>query len=348
MKKILVFILLAVLAIAGYMAWLLLGPATAFKEKQFNLEIPTGSNYEAVQELLEKGPVINHPNLFNLVAKQLGYPEKVKAGRYIIKKGSSLLSIIRKLRNGRQDPVNLVITKLRTREDFASLAGRKFEFDSVSFHSYLNNNDSLRQFGLDSNTIMAGILPDTYTFFWNTTPSRVLQKILRSRDAFWTTDRLAKAKKKGFTPEQVVTIASIVEEETNKNDEKDTIASVYINRLNKGMKLGADPTVKFALRDFSLKRIYNKHLAVESPWNTYRVTGLPPGPICTPQKVTIDAVLNAPATDYLFFVARADFSGYHVFAENYTEHLVYAREYQQALDAYMKKKNQPEDTGNGN
>lgn len=347
MKKILVFILLAVLAIAGYMAWLLLGPATAFEEKQFNLEIPTGSNYEAVQELLEKGPVISHPNMFNLVAKQLGYPDKVKAGRYSIKKGSSLLSIIRKLRNGRQDPVNLVITKLRTREDFASLAGRKFEFDSASFHSYLNNNDSLRRFGLDSNTIMTGILPDTYTFFWNTTPSRVMQKILRTRDAFWTTDRLAKAKEKGFTPEQVVTIASIVEEETNKNDEKDTIASVYINRLNKGMKLGADPTVKFALRDFSLKRIYNKHLAVESPWNTYRVTGLPPGPICTPQKVTIDAVLNAPATNYLFFVARADFSGYHVFAENYTQHLVYAREYQQALDAYMQKKNQPEDTGNG-
>lgn len=348
MKKILLFILLAALAIAGYMAWLLLGPATAFEEKQFNLEIPTGSNYESVRELLEKGPVINHPNMFNLVAKQLGYPNRVKAGRYSIKKGSSLLSIIRKLRNGRQDPVNLVITKLRTREDFASLAGRKFEFDSASFISYLDNNDSLRQFGLDSNTIMAGILPDTYTFFWNTTPSRVMQKILRSRDAFWTTDRLAKAKKKGFTPEQVVTIASIVEEETNKNDEKDTIASVYINRLNKGMKLGADPTVKFALRDFSLKRIYNKHLAVESPWNTYRVTGLPPGPICTPQKVTIDAVLNAPATNYLFFVARADFSGYHVFAENYTQHLVYAREYQQALDAYMKKKNLPEDTGNGN
>ena len=348
MKKIILFILVALFAMAGLFTWLMLGPATAFEEKQFNLEIPTGSNYDQVKELLQKGQVISRPTLFNLAAQQLGYPEKVKAGRYTIKKGSSMVAIIRKLRNGQQDPVNLVITKLRTKEDFASMAARKFEFDSATMMHYLNNNDSLRQFGLDSNTVMAGVLPDTYTYFWNTTPSRVMQKIIQSRDAFWTTERLQKADSKKLSREQIVTIASIVEEETNKNEEKDTIASVYINRLNKGMRLGADPTVKFALRNFGLKRIYNKHLAVESPWNTYRNAGLPPGPICTPQKVTIDAVLNAPETNYLFFVASPDFSGHHVFAESYSQHLVLARKYQQALDAYMKKKNQPEDTGNGN
>src|SRR5262249_38083245 len=147
-------------------------------------------------------------------------------------------------------------------------------------------------------------LPDTYTYYWNTTPRRILEKITKTSIAFWTPERLKKAAEKGLTREQVVILASIVEEETNKSSEKDTIASVYINRLNKGMRLGADPTVKFALRDFSLTRIYNKHLGVESPFNTYRVTGLPPGPICTPQKSTIDAVLNAPATNYLYFVAN--------------------------------------------
>ncbi|MGN6619393.1 MAG: endolytic transglycosylase MltG, partial [Ilyomonas sp.] len=153
---------------------------------------------------------------------------------------------------------------------------------------------------------------------------------------FWEkNNRLEKAKALGFTPQQVYTLASIVEEETNKDDEKGDIASVYINRYNKGMPLGADPTIKFALKDFALKRILYGHLNVNSPYNTYRNKGLPPGPICTPQKVTIDAVLDAPKTNYLFFVARSDFSGYHHFSDNYAEHQQYARLYQKALDEWM-------------
>lgn len=346
MKRFILLFFLTLIVLAGIGAWLVIGPATAFGDKVYHLEIPTGSRYNDVLEKIDTGHVVHYPAIFNLIARQLDYPERVKAGRYSIRSGSSLVSIIRKLRNGSQDPVNLVITKLRTKEDFAGLAGRKFEFDSAAFISYLNSNDSLSKYGLDSNTIMAGIIPNTYTYYWNTTPTKVLEKIMQSRKNFWNTGRMELAAKKKMTPEQVVTLASIVEEETNKNDEKPAIASVYINRLNSGMRLGADPTVKFALRDFSLKRIYNKHLAVESPYNTYRVTGLPPGPICTPQTVTVDAVLNAPDTRFLYFVAKPDFSGYHVFAENYKEHLLLARAYQQALDTFMKKKNQPEETGN--
>ncbi|KIC90128.1 endolytic transglycosylase MltG [Flavihumibacter sp. ZG627] len=346
MKRILLIILLLVVLAASIGAWKVLGPATGFTAKTYYLEIPTGSSNEQVLEIIRKDTVVKNPSLFGVIASQLDYPESVKAGRYSIPANSSMLSIIRKLRNGQQDAVNLVITKLRTKEDLASLAARKLEFDSTAMISFLNNNDSLKAYGLDSNTVMTGVMPDTYTYFWNTTPSKVIAKIMRSRESFWNEERKQQATGLKLSPEQVVILASIVEEETNKNDEKDTIASVYINRLNKGMRLGADPTVKFALRDFGLKRIYNKHLAVESPYNTYRVAGLPPGPICTPQKVTIDAVLRAPQTNYLFFVARPDFSGYHVFAENYNQHLQYAKAYQSALDTYMKKKNQPEDTGN--
>jgi UPF0755 protein len=217
--------------------------------------------------------------------------------------------------------------------------GKNFEVDSVDVVSYLQNSDSLSSFDVDDNTLMTLIIPNTYSFLWTTSVSKILKRLQTEQENFWKkNDRLKKAESLGFTPKQVYTIASIVEEETNKNDEKGNIASVYINRYRKGMPLGADPTVKFALKDFSLKRIYHKHLQVVSPFNTYRNQGLPPGPICTPSTTSIDAVLNSPQTDYLFFVAKKDFSGYHTFATNYTDHLKFAKEYQQALDEYLLKK----------
>ncbi len=337
MKRVLLILLAVLLLTAAYLGWAFLGPATAFEQKTFFLEIPTGSRYEQLLQDLENRKVLKHPGLFDFLARRLGYPQKLKAGRYAIPRNSSLLNMIRKLRNGRQEPVNLVITKLRTKEDFAGLAGRKFEFDSLHFLRYINS-DSLQAYGLDSNTVMSGVLPNTYTFYWNTTAAAVMEKILRNYQAFWTAERREKAKAKGLNPAQVSTIASIVDEETNNKDEKGLIASVYLNRLQKGMRLGADPTVKFALRDFGLKRIYNKHLLVESPYNTYRVTGLPPGPICTPQPQTIDAVLDAPSTNYLFFVAKPDFSGTHAFAADYAEHLKLARAYQQFLDTLSRQR----------
>ncbi|ULQ57896.1 endolytic transglycosylase MltG [Flavihumibacter rivuli] len=345
MKRLFLLFLLLFGLTAAIGGWLFLGPATGFSGNQYYLEVPTGSDYPTLFQKLKQDNIIRYPGLFDMLARQLDYPEKVRAGRYLIPKGASIITVLRKLRNGQQEPVNLVITKLRTKEDFASLAGKKFEFDSAGMMRFLNSPDSAARYGLDTNTIMTAVFPDTYTYFWNTTPSRVMAKILKARDAFWTDARKKQAANLGLTPEQVVIIASIVEEETNKNDEKGNVASVYLNRLKTGMKLGADPTVKFALRDFSLKRIYNKHLAVESPYNTYRVNGLPPGPICTPSRTTIDAVLQAPATPYLYFVAKPDFSGYHVFAETYTQHLANAKAYQEALDKLMKTK-QGEDTGN--
>ncbi len=337
-KKFVLPAVIVVIAAAAIVAWLLLGPATSFDKKTYYLEIPTGSGYAQLLTRIKDDGVFSHPAVFDLVARRLDYPARLKAGRYAIHRGGSLLSVIRMLRNGRQEPVNLVITKLRTKEDFAGLAGRKFEFDSLAFISYLNNNDSLRAWGFDSSTIMAGVLPDTYTFYWNINPATVMGKLHQAYRQFWNDTRLQQAAAQRLSPTQVSILASIVDEETNRREEMGNIASVYINRLNKGMRLGADPTVKFALRNFGLKRIYEKHLQVESPYNTYRVSGLPPGPICTPQKTTIDAVLQAPSTNYLFFVAKPGFSGAHDFAPDYQEHLKLAKQYRAFLDSLMKAK----------
>lgn len=338
MKKIFLLIVGFLVIVGGIFAWFVVGPGTRFDKKTYYLEVPTGSGYPQLLQHLNKEGILSHPAVFDIIARRLDYPSHVKAGRYAIPKGSSTLSIVRMLRNGRQEPVNLVIKKIRTKEDFAGLAGRKFEFDSTAFLRYLNNNDSLKAYGFDSSTIMAAILPDTYTFYWNITPGDVLEKINRSYTAFWNDERKQQAKNQGLTPVEVSILASIVDEETNRQEDMGNIARVYMNRLQQHMRLGADPTVKFALRNFGLKRIYEKHLQVESPYNTYRVYGLPPGPICTPQKTTIDAVLQAPSGNYLFFVAKPGFSGAHAFAVSYQDHLKLAKEYQRFLDSLMKAK----------
>ena len=343
MKRIILYLVVAVLAIAGFLAWKITGPGTAFDQKNYYLHIRTGSDFQAVTDSLEASHVINSPWLFGWLANRLDYPQKVKAGRYNIKKNMSLLGIVRMLRNGQQEPVRLVIIKFRTKEDLASVVGRKFECDSLSFINFLNNPDSLQKYNLDSNTVMTTVFPDTYTYFWNTTPGRIFTKFRTRYQGFWTDTRKKQAAAHGLTPQTAYILASIVEEETNKKEDKSKIASVYLNRLSKGMKLGADPTVKFAMRNFGLKRIYEKYTLVASPYNTYQNYGLPPGPICTPSAETVEAVLEAPDTKYLYFVAKPDLSGYSNFAENYTEHLKYAKEYQQFLDKLMQQKNPASD-----
>jgi UPF0755 protein len=203
----------------------------------------------------------------------------------------------------------------------------------------LTSADSLSEFGLDSFTAMTLVIPNTYQFFWNTSAASLLHRLHEEKNRFWDAERVRKAGSLGLTPEEVYTLASIVEEETNKHDEKPRIASVYLNRMKKGMSLGADPTVKYALRDFGLKRILFKHIdaSASSPYNTYRRKGLPPGPICTPSVKSIDAVLQAEQTDYLFFCARPDFSGYHAFASNDQDHMKNARAYQAFLDSIRIK-----------
>jgi UPF0755 protein len=242
------------------------------------------------------------------------------------------------LRSGRQAPVRLVINKLRTKEDLAKKIGQQFESDSLTVINFLSSNDSVKRYGLDSLTVMTAVIPNTYLINWNTPFPKIFSKLKEEQEKFWNAGRRQKAAAKNLTPNQVYAMASIVEEETNKLKDKGLIASVYINRINKGMRLEADPTVKYAMRDFGLKRIMYGHLNYASPYNTYQNQGLPPGPICTPSAETIDAVLDAPQTDYIFFVAKPDFNGYSNFAATYEEHLKYAKEYQLALDELIRKK----------
>jgi UPF0755 protein len=336
MKKKIVLLTLAMLILClAFSIWEVFGSATAFAGDKYFLYIRTGMNYEEVVHSLEENSVVKNISFFKWLAHRFDYPTNIKAGKYEIKKGESLFSIMRQLRNGKQISVNLIITKLRTKEDLAALIGRHFECDSTAMMAFLENNDSLKAYNLDSNTIMTAVFPNTYAYFWNTTPSRIFRKFIAAYHQYWTVEKQQLAAGQKLTPTSAYILSSIIEEETNKNDDKGKIASVYINRLNKGMKLSADPTIKYAMRNFELKRVYQKYLFIESPYNTYTHTGLPPGPICTPSEQTMDAVLNAPRTNYLYFVAKPDFSGYSNFSENFEQHLKYAKAYQKALDSLM-------------
>lgn len=341
---VLIVLALVIFAIVGRFFF----PNTAFDEKSKYLYIHTGqTSKEYVMKTLDEENFIKNPASFNMIATQMDVWQALRAGRYEIKKGTSLFQLARMLRNGRQSPVNLVITKIRTKENLASLIGKKFEVDSASVMNFINNPDTLRRYELDTNTVMTTVFPNTYTYLWTTPVPGIFRKLFAEYKKVWTEERKRKADSIGLTQTNAYILASIIEEETNNNEEKGLIASVYMNRMAKNMNLGADPTVKFALRNFALKRIYEKHLAVESPYNTYRKKGLPPGPICTPSVQTLDQVLNAPKTDYLFFVAKKDFTEGHVFTSNYQEHLKYAREYQQALNTQeqLKQKSAKEETG---
>lgn len=322
-----------IIAAGLYVSWAFISPATTFKEDKATLYIRTNAaTRQAVTDSLEKNGVIKNRTAFEWLAGRMNYWENIKPGMYEIKKGSNLLAIIRQLRNGKQTPVNLVLRKMRLKEDLARLTGGKFEFDSTEMINYLNNNSYLNQEGIDTGTIMFYVLPDTYTYFWNSTPEKVFEKLVQENEKFWNEERIQKAQSKNLTPVQAHIVASIVEEETNADSEKGEVASVYLNRVRIGMPLQADPTVKFALRDFGLKRIYHTHLQASSPYNTYRNKGLPPGPISTPSRKTIDAVLDAPQTNYLYFVASPKLDGTHDFSATYDEHLKKARLYQKELN----------------
>ncbi len=344
MKKLFLLLIILILLIAAEGAYLIFGPGTAFKSDRYDLYIHTGMNYQDLDSMLRNDFVLTHPAFFNWLAKRISYPSSMKAGKYEIREGMNLFNILKMLRNGKQTPVNLIITKLRTREDLADLVGKKLECDSAGFMRYMNNTDSLKLYGLDTNTVMTMVFPNTYTYYWNTSASRIFKKMEAAAQVYWTPERLQKAADHHLNRVTSYILASIVEEETTRKEDKPKIASVYLNRLASGMRLSADPTVKFALRRFDLKRVYEKYLLIESPYNTYLNAGLPPGPICTPSMESMDAVLNAPQTNYYYFVAKPDFSGYSNFAETYSEHIKNAKEYQKALDEQMRIGQQPKET----
>jgi UPF0755 protein len=340
-RKIILLISLAIFLIAAYCGWMFFGPTVQSPGGKF-FYIHTGSGYQQVEDSLTKDKIISTGFWFNKVARYSGYDKNIKPGKYKIGEGISVVNLVKMLRSGRQSPVNFVITKLRTKEELAKKIGENFETDSSASIKFLNNNDSILQFDVDTNSVITIVIPNTYTYTWNTPIQKILKKLYVEQQKFWNDERIRKAERLHLTPKEIYTVSSLVEEETNRQEDKGKIASVYINRLRKGMKLAADPTIKFAMKDFALKRIYYKYLSYPSLYNTYTHTGLPPGPINTPSIKTIDAVLNSPETDYLFFVARPNSGGLSDFASTFQEHSVYAKAYRDALDSASKdrKENQ--------
>ena len=327
------YILIIIAGLLLFAGVKIFGPNTGTLKNGEFLYVHTGSSYEQLKAALQEGGFISDMGSFSFFAERARLPAHIHPGKYRIKDAMSNFDIISMLRRGRQEQVTLVINKLRTKKDFVTLVCTNLEADSNALRQLMSDKEYLSHYGLDTNTVMAAIMQDTYFFHWNTSADKAFKKIAENYAHFWNPAHKDEAHSQGFTAAQVITIASIVDEETNIAGDKPKIASVYINRLHKGMKLQADPTVKFAVGDFTIHRVAGEMLQNPSPYNTYMYEGLPPGPICTPSVSSIEAVLQAPKTTYLYFCAKEDFSGYSAFASTYDEQLKNAHKYQQALNA---------------
>ena len=277
-------------------------------------------------------PRIKHHGAFDLYAKRLDLEHTFKPGHYELREGMNVIEVVRMLKLGLQTPVRVTINNVKIPAHLAGKLARQIDADSVEILSALTSKELAREVGFDSVTLFSMLLPDTYEFYWTVEPADWVRRMRKEYDRFWSEERDQKRKRSGLSRLEVMTLASIVYEETRKADEMPRVAGVYINRLKKGMPLQADPTIKYAMQDFGLRRILHKHLKTPSPYNTYLNKGLPPSPICMPGREAIEAVLNFEKHDYLYFCARPTFDGYHNFAKSYSNHLKNARAYSAELN----------------
>lgn len=301
-------------------------------QESIAITIPRGSSYEYVVSTLNDAGILSSARRFHRVAVRKNYPDRIMPGRYVIHHGMSNNQLLNMLRLGEQQPVMLTFNSIRTGADLAAVISRQLEVDSSSIVKLLHNQELMENKGMDTLTGKLLFIPNTYEVFWNTSADQLLKRMHREYNTFWNDQRRARATEIGLSPEEVGILASIVQSETKMDDEMARVAGVFMNRLRQNIPLQADPTIIFAHGDFSIRRVLNRHLTIDSPYNTYKHTGLPPGPVYLPEPRAIDAVLNYEEHDYLFFSAKPDFSGYHSFAVTYSEHLANARRYRQALN----------------
>lgn len=304
-----------------------------FTEEKIFLKIYPDDSFDDILKKIEKTGAMRDVSSFKLVAKQQGYPEKIVPGNYELSNGMSNVKLVNNLMKGRQVPVRLTFNNIRTKQALASKLSQSLLMDSTEFVNIMNNAEVLSVYGLNRATAVSLFIPNTYEVYWNISPADLLDRMKKEHNKFWTEDRTQKLSALGLTQTEVSTLASIVEEETRKKDEKPIVAGLYLNRLRRGIPLQADPTVKFALQNFGLRRIYKKHLEYDSPYNTYLYAGLPPGPIRIPSIESIDAVLNYSKHNYIYMCAKEDFSGYHNFASTLDEHNKNAAKYRRALNS---------------
>lgn len=338
-KFIIALVVIIIIALAGTGIFYYLrffGPNVT--DKQEYLYIHTGAKYEAVYDTIRERGIVSDTTTFNWAAHNMKYVNRVKPGRYRLKKGMSNRQLVRMLQLGEQEPVNLSFHNLRLKEQFAGFVGHKLEPDSTAILRLLDSTSFLQNYGFTPENVFTMFLPDTYTIYWNSSPKSFFLHIYTVYEKFWTPERKQKAQEMGLNPIQVSILASIVDAEALHDDEMPTIAGLYLNRLHKGMKLESDPTVIFATHDFTIHRVLNKYLSINSPYNTYQRTGLPPGPIMMPSVNAVKAVLNYKKSDYIYMCAKEDFSGYHNFTDNMAQHKINAHKFQQALDARNIKK----------
>jgi UPF0755 protein len=294
--------------------------------------ITTGTKYEDVIESIKTLKIVRNINSLEWVAQKKNYPKHVYPGRYLIQHRMSNNELINMLRSGKQKPLNLTFNNLRTLKQLSDRVSEQLEFSSSTLMDLLTSDSIQKKYGFNKYTINCMFISNTYEIYWNISPKAFLDRMYKEYNSFWNIRRKSKAEKMGMSREEVMTLASIVNEETRKADEKSRIAGVYINRLNKSIRLQADPTVIYGLGNFNMNRVLRKHYQIESPFNTYLIDGLPPGPICFPDISTIDAVLNFEKHNYYYFCARPDFSGYHTFARTLEEHNRNAALYRRELD----------------
>jgi UPF0755 protein len=335
-KKFLFITIVILGAIGAFSGWqfyeVIYKSNVGFSENDKYFYIPTGSNFIQVSNALVEENIIRNQGSFDWVAEQKKYKLNIKPGRYLLSSEMSNNDLVNLLRSGEQNPVKVTFNNVRFKEELAGKIAAFIEADSTELINILNDEEFVGKYGFTTTTFLTLFLPNTYEFWWNTSAEQFVTRMAEEYKKYWTSNRKQMATHLGLSQSEVSILASIVQKETNKNDEKPTVAGVYLNRLKKGMLLQADPTLVYANRIFTARRVLNKHKKIDSPYNTYKYKGLPPGPICLPSISSIDAVLNSKDHSYLFFCAKADNSGYHSFATTYKQHLRNARAFQRELN----------------
>jgi len=330
---IIIFLGLILIALGGIAGLYLKLKSPAFNINENKIVFVENRNdYPGILSQLQSIGNLKDKVFFNFVAEQLKYPKYIKTGRYEITPKMSYLDAVQMLRRGSQTPVKLTFNNIRLKKDLAERIAQQLNFEADTLLYYLNDEASVSALGFDTTTIVAMFIPNTYEIYWTISAPQFLEKMKKEYERFWTPERMKKAEKIRLNQIQISALASIVEEETNLKKEYPIIAGLYLNRLKKGMLLQACPTAKYAVGDFTLKRILYEHLRTDSPYNTYKYAGLPPGPIRIPSTPVIDGVLNAAQHDYLYMCAKEDFSGSHYFSVTLSEHNRYAQLYQTALN----------------
>ena len=307
-------------------------------EKTRYIIIDDDDNVDSVVSKVGKDARGLQMSAFEWLARRDAYAEHIRTGRYAIDKSIGALSLYQKLKAGEKDPLNLTVPSVRTLDKMAARLSAKLQMDSTALYQALTDSALCASLGCDTANVIGLFLPNTYQVYWDVTPKDLIARMKKEHDRFWNDERKQKAQKLNLSPAEVTVLASIVAEETNYTPEKATVAGLYLNRIRKNMLLQADPTVKFALRDFAAKRVLNRMLAVDSPYNTYKYEGLPPGPIRNPAAEDIDAVLEDQRHEYLYMCAKETFDGTHNFARTMAEHEQNARKYTQALNERGIKK----------